>query len=229
MKKTLYALLIGLAILQSVNLDFDNKIRIRSGTGTVYNISYAEARKQFHNLANNAEREDAWICLEGKCYDLGFAEGREEVEFDVEKIITLLNKRHPSSIKAIWVHPHPKKILIENFIYPPSLADVIAHAKLKRRLKEDTNTILESEVYDGKGVWKYDITTRLESELHTKISGPHGDSYPHRFMLELQMPGIKKEILRDMFLSRQERIERYIERMRRLGVILTYASLEINL
>jgi len=220
MKKIIAAAAIGLFL--STNAMASDLIQVKEGIGSVYNINNRE--EQYHNLAKTAEKEDAWLCVEDKCYDMGCGEEEKSVELNLEYILDVL-KEYPDQEKALWAHIHPEKFHTSDRIHFVSVDDIISHAKMKRKIRNDLGIKLEAEVYDGKGFWKFDVTDKLESEILLKTETIHGTHYPHQFILTVQLSQIEKDLLQKN-LPREQEIEEIIKKSLEKGVILSYQPME---
>lgn len=210
------AVLGGSALLGLNSCSDPNIINIKSGSGKVYNISYSKGRSRLHELAKTAKKEDAWLYVNEKWYDVGYSEEETQTYLAADSITRLLKEDQG---EAILTHIHPHST--EYQIFPPAPFDIASHAQLKKEARKNPKIEFKSEVYDGYGVWRYDTTESIES----KIEGAGGGVYAF-FGLPHQVEKLRKRILEDNSLSRKERIERYIEASKELGIILTYTLIE---
>ena len=199
----------------------DDYIQAKEGEGYIYTVSESEGSKQVHEVAKTAEKEDIWLYVAGKWYDVGVSEEKDNASVYLDGVVKLLKKNHKDEKEVKFVHIHPKKV-IEERVSPPSVYDLELHGKLKKMLRDKLTMKLISEVYDGDGVWTYEISDKLEEDI---LNAAHNSfskweiTRGNIFIEELFT-------LRDKELSRKEKIEKYISVVKNLGVILSYTPLE---
>lgn len=199
----------------------DDYIQVKNGKGHVYTVSESEGNKQLHEVAKTAEKEDIWLYTAGKWHDVGKSEEENSALTSLEDIVKFLKKNYAYEEKAKFVHIHPKKIIKER-VSPPSVYDIELHGKLKKMLRDKLTMKLVSEVYDGEGVWTYDLSDELEKDIAN--AARNGFS-----KWEVTRGSILVEYLftlRDESLSRKEKIEKYISAVRKHGVVISYTPLE---
>lgn len=200
----------------------DDYIQVKKGKGQVYTVSENEGNKQLHGVAKTAEKEDAWIYTAGKWYDIGESEEEDNVTIPLNNVVNILKKNHKSEKEAKFVHIHPKEG-IEERVSPPSVYDLELHGKLKKMFRDKLTMKLVSEVYDGDGVWAYDISDELEKDmLYAARNGGFNKWESIRGSIFIE----ELFTLRDKELSRKEKIEKYIFAVKKFGVILSYTPLE---
>ncbi|MDP2907665.1 MAG: hypothetical protein Q8O03_07015 [Nanoarchaeota archaeon] len=208
-------------INSSPALTKDDYIQVKNGKGRVYTVSENEGNNQIHQVAKTAEKEDIWVYTAGKWHDVGKSEEENSALTSLEDIVKLLKKNYAHEEKAKFVHIHPKKIIKER-VSPSSVYDFELHGKLKKMFRDKLTMKLMSEVYDGNGVWTYDISDGLEKDILN--AGNNGFS-----KWEVTRGSILVEelfTLRDESLSRKEKIEKYISAVRKHGVVISYKPLE---
>lgn len=199
----------------------DDYIQVKNGKGHVYTVSESEGGNQLHEVTKTAEKEDIWLYVAGKWHDVGKSEEETNASTSLEDIVKLLKKNYANEKKAKIVHIHPKKVIKER-VSPPSVYDIELHGKLRKLLRDKLQMKLVSEVYDGDGVWTYDISDELEKDIQngarngfSKWEITRGDIFIEELFT-----------LRDESLSRKEKIEKYISAVRKRGVVLSYTPLE---
>lgn len=199
----------------------DDYIQIKNGKGHVYTVSENEGGKQLHKVAKTAEKEDAWVYVANKWYDIGKSEEETSTLISTKDTVNFLKKNYPDEKRIKFVHIHPKKVIKER-VSPPSVYDIELHGKLRKLIRDKLQARLVSEVYDGDGVWTYDISDDLETYIQK--AADNGFS-----KWEITRGSILVEelfTLRDESLSRKEKIEKYISAVKKYGVILSYTPLE---
>ncbi|MBL7100682.1 MAG: hypothetical protein ISS23_01870 [Nanoarchaeota archaeon] len=216
-----------------------NPIKVVKGPGTVYDISINQIQRIYHQFAKTTQKEDVHLYVDGKLYDIGFAEKTGSVIIDSDYTIKLLKEKHPNSKNVIFIHPHPLNNVDSEEIRPPNNQDIWTYATLKTKIRKETGINLEAVIYDGRGVWTYEITEKFESEVNKSIlyqkkqleegkapifTTGTGNLYHDIFFTLLNK--LEKKILEDNSLSREEQIKKYIEEIKKLDIIFTYTPLE---
>lgn len=198
----------------------DDYIQVKSGKGHVYIVSESEGNKQLHEVAKIAGKEDAWVYLAGRWYDVGTSEQEDNVSINLDYVAKLL-KKHKNEKEAKYAHIHPKRTT-QGHVAPPSTYDIFTHGKLKRMLKDKLQMKLSaSEIYTGDGVWTYDITDSLENDIdNTKLDSLGWMILSSMILKEtLLISGNKSS-------SKEKKIEDYISAVKKFGIIASYKSLE---
>lgn len=226
MKKILPILgLCSILYLSGINsspaLAKDDYIQVKEGEGQVYTVSESEGNKQLHEVAKTAKKEDVWLYVAGKWHDIGTSEEENSALVSLNYIANLLEKNYPNEKKVKFVHIHPKEA-IEERVFPPSVYDIELHGKLRKMLRDKLQVRLVSEVYDGDGVWNYDISKDLETHIQKAA-----DNSSNEWATTIRSMSVEELFtLRAESLSRKEKIEKYISAVKKLGVILSYTPLE---
>lgn len=222
---------IGLGLTLSLNAyASDTSIKVTPGIGASYEVTQKEYEKSLHELAKTAEKEDVYLKIKNKLHDIGYNEKKRKADVNLEKLVTLLKENQPE--EASFTHIHPTKCKFEDVnqdVYPPSPGDMELLVDIKNELREkQISTKLTSKVYDGHGIWEYDITKELETQLKVRIENDFGKIFrPGAMLLHMQMGTAIEKILQNPNLTRQEKIMIYIEAVKKFGVLLKYTPIEI--
>jgi len=205
---------------------------LRSGApvGRRYYCSRSEGERQLRNLAANSDTEDAWIFLEtcSLWVDVGEKETPSSVTIDMSFLTSLLGGARQEGVRLSLFHIHPRSVLAKDRIYPPAANDIYCLVNLKHILREKCNAQVTAYVLDGEGVWNYDVTEQFESSFFRS---------EHDWRTSLSASELMRQRYADFMMdyctlvepatlhaapSREERIDACIQRIRALGVSVSY-------
>ena len=132
------------------------RIVVSSMAGAVYDLLFYEVEAQLRDLAKTARTEDLWLYVVSrtKLYDIGYGGTGLEVTptYRVfEKDRTILRGRD-----TIGIHNHP--LSKDNCVYSPSFNDLWQLAVCKESFRKMFNANFKGMVFDGLGIWQYDMT-----------------------------------------------------------------------
>ena len=198
-----------------------NTVKIIPDYGTEYNLSKKEAESQMYNLSKNPDtKEDAWAYIKDKLFDIGEGETKDSVKINKDYLSNLIKKEKPDTV--YYYHVHPK--IEGKIINPPSSKDIKVHANLKKQFA-DKGLHLVSRVFDGYGVWTYDIDT-----LNSKRFFNTNDSLILSFRykaLDYQMNAWMHDLLKNQkHLSLEEKVSNFIEYSKKLEVEIKFEFME---
>jgi hypothetical protein len=223
-------------------------IEIKDGSGHLYRMPQNMGERDLHNLACSGEREDAWLYFADTWIDVGHEEKKKTITLHPGRIDSLLDlilktgiKEIPQRTRIVIYHIHPLQEDRTGF-HPPSTEDIYTFALLKNQCRRLSGAELLGKVFDGLGVWEYDISRDLEHRLcpindaadPTKAEDLYPDYPPviarlkHRDIEESFFFNhliVTRSICQNPVLSRDEKIGLYIDSMRALGISVKYKSI----
>lgn len=210
MKKTLAGIVASVLIFAGAgNCLARDSVRMKEGVGKEYYVIYNN-RKAFQVSAREDVKEDAWLCFNTMCYDVGFNEADDEVSVDGEELMRIINlNNYKGNVYLRHIHPAKLKRYKDN-ISPPLGRDITGHLNFQEYFKKlGVNVISEVVVEDG--WWRYEGTFKLKS----KLDGSHkGD--------------VLNEHLKDFYrinsepIPRDEKIRKFISSAAEKGIKLSY-------
>ena len=190
------------------------KIEISPHAGRVYSLSFDDVIKQMSILAKTAESEDVWIYVDTKqkLYDIGYDGDGATSNFSYG----LFDDDHSilRESNAVGIHNHPLSHR-DKFIYPPSFNDLWQLASCKYQFRKLFNANFRAMVFDGIGIWEYDMIPETVAIFHDKTEREKIQKKLRylRYIIHLAAPDAK---------TRSEAIPKYIRAIGSLGIVETY-------
>jgi hypothetical protein len=196
----------------------NEKIEVKSGYGTTYNISKKNAEKQIRQLAKTSKIEDAWMYYDNMLVDIGSSENDSTVTVNINPNIKI-----DSGSTVTFYHIHPN---IE--FSPPSILDIINHPKQYQIFK---NNKVVAKVFDEKHEWEYNPSNELLKKLEDKELY---DKYFHlRKTIDLaydpQNIFFLKSHGKTLYQYRPKKKKEHIQLMREIGVVIKCKKIVLNL
>lgn len=193
------------------------RIKVSSVAGSVYKLPFDEAERQLIDLARKTRVEDVWIYVDTKqaLYDIGYDGNSEGTDFTYRTFnedMTILRNSN-----AIGIHLHPL-VRKDKYVYPPSFNDLWQLASCKYQFKEQYNANFRAIVYDGYGIWQYDMagdTVALFQEERTREVIRKKLRYL-RYIVRFKDNKLQ---------TRAGVISEYISKLRELGIIMEYRDI----
>ena len=222
-------------------------LSVRAGAGWQYDISQSEGESDLRGLSRTALTEDAWLCLDSKWFDIGYAEKARSVAIDLEAavfVVRTIALRPGGGMKKlsppVFYHIHLYQT-DARWVDPPSAPDIHALARLKQKCRPMLGAELTGALFDGRGEWIFDISGELErgiAESDAKkgnegsgltdyaLSKGYGVSPHSPASFDFDYPMIVWESMQEEAApARDQRIGRFIEQARQLGVFARYVAL----
>ncbi len=225
-------------------------IHIQEGPGHVYRLSKSEGEKNLHALAKQALKEDAWLYTPGYWIDIGYEEQNRNVFCTLDKVFSALDAGDafgvfPENSSLIWYHIHPRTSYGTG-VYPPNVEDILALVRLKDQFRERLNVNLSGKIFDGYGVWQFDLSADLSRKLCSYSRDKEREQQKNGSLRDVaalvSSPARKREVawlsfylnhetvarreLQSQTGKRDETISHYIAAMADLGVLLNYQDLD---
>jgi len=205
-------------------------LRCGAPVGCRYYCSRSEGERQLRNLAAHADSEDAWIFLETRSLwvDVGEKETQTSVTIDVNFLASVLGEAGQEEVRLSLFHIHPRSVLAKDRIYPPAANDIYCLVNLKHILREKCSAQVTACVLDGDGVWNYDVSDRFESsffrsEQNWRTSLSASDLMRQRYAdFMIDYCALVEPATLHAAPSREQRIDACIQRIRALGVSVSY-------
>lgn len=138
------------------------KIYVKKNAGHKYYMSKSDVEKNLDELSRNAYLEDAWIFHNNILTDIGFDEDTLSVKIIEFFLSTTIINAKPNDTITLY-HIHPDSYIKNRFSYP-SIADIINHGTLKPKMYN--NIKLVQKMFDGRGMWEYDVTDKMLEEIN---------------------------------------------------------------
>lgn len=185
----------------------------------VYSLSLKEVERQLQEITRTAKFEDLWFWVDSdnKLYDMGVDGTLGQVSSDF-----CVMKDHPDLFKnkrLVDIHIHPDYSR-KGVVSMPSLTDMCSAARYAKDFPRTHNASVVAEVLDGYGVWRYgpgrhinEFASRKDSEISRRFSAANNRYHCARCNIV------------NVGLTRAERIKRYLNEVRELGIDITYEDL----
>jgi hypothetical protein len=230
MKKMIPVLgLSAMLALGGCNSNSLTTLQVTPGAGRTYQISQQQGERDLDILARTAKKEEMFYFYGSEWKDTALLEYKKATSNSLENVLSLLPKQLAEGSTIFFYHFHPLRIGNKSFVYCPSDADIHSHVLLKKSIRK-FKANAESIVFDGMGIWRYDVTSSLESEIplyDNPIELAENMGQPNAMAgVSVEFNRIKYQILRNNSLSREVRINMCIEAFEKVGVILKYTPIE---
>lgn len=199
---------------------------VRKGACATYITSAAKGEMQLHQLAQESDVEDAWLRINDYWIDIGFNEMPCKVTIKIASLDRWARAliRYPEKTEAVFYHIHPLDHE-EPQVSPPNWQDIHTHAQFKKYFRNELKTSLISKVFDGFGVWSYDVTAGIEARL-TGINVLTREGKRTIARLDARDDDNVRKYLFNESISFEDRISRYIRATQKKGVILRFTPMD---
>ena len=198
----------------------DQVVKVEPGMWHVYKLTRQEAEQNMHYLAVVSDKEDSWTHDGEALVDTGYSEAESTVGYDVAEVAKYFTETPPPSGNLDDYHIHPLQDRKNGDISTPSIADIRTHAKLKKCMAEQGVTT-HSYMLDGCGIWEYDVADEIIDLLSDDSEGTKDAKEYVEDMLNQSRAQIN-----DAPLPLEVKAQTYADRVRDLGVIVSYKSME---
>lgn len=225
LKPLIYTALLTISAPNSIADILSEPVSVSKGTGNVYRRNRSLGESDLMNLSSVDCREDLWLFIANRWYDVGRDEVIDGVAQDTSVIENILSNT-TGPVTEYHNHPHewcPATDGDHISLEPVSTFDVIAHACLFNRVRAHNGRRLISRVVDEHGVWTYSVTDRVRAEIVKNNVEVIEDLAS---VLYENSRNLKYEDSRNLnYVPRADlsrRLDSYIRRAREKGVIVSY-------
>lgn len=220
LKSMLYAAMLSFFSPDSTANGLSEPVSFSEGSGNAYRRDRAQGENDLINLCTSVCKEDLWLFVGNRWYDIGLGETRGTVSQDNQLVNDILSNTN-GTVTEYHNHPHawcPNSDGDFISLEPMSDTDIIAHVYLSKRVKESGNRRLISKVADEHGIWTYYVS----DELRSRILNPDWQVLYNLNIIMSMNYGYINSVPRNEL---QGKLDAYLEHLRDNGIIASYRKM----
>jgi hypothetical protein len=137
-------------------------------------MKQAEQKQDSLCKDSRPKQEDAWFLWKDTLTDIGLLEDNISLTLYEKPIYLTMEKTEPKDTLILY-HIHSNALREQKFS-PPTIEDILTCASFKMECKK-YNLIPIVRMFDGRGVWEYDVVDGVAVELNNAIKNSKTRDY----------------------------------------------------